>query len=80
MVWIEQAMAASVGMTSGPIEIAPWGERSQSVSGNSKVAVPVPASTKLIPVRREMGGRGVRPASISPSCSMPGRSSRLGSG
>ena len=79
VVWIAQAIAASAGITSGPIEIAPCGVRSQSVSGSSNIAVPAPTSISRIPVSLEIGGCGVRPASISPSWSIPDSISIAGS-
>jgi hypothetical protein len=71
-VWIAQAIAASAGIVSGPIEIAPCGVHSHLVSGIEKAAVPTPHSVMRMPVSREIGGCEAVPA-ISASSRSAGR-------
>ncbi len=66
-VWIAQAIAASAGIVSGPIEIAPWDVHSQSLNGIENEVVPTPHSISRIPVSREIGGWGAVPATIARS-------------
>ncbi len=70
-VWSAHAIAASAGITSGPIPIVPWGAHSQRVSGIVNSAVPSPMALSRIPVSREIGGCGISPLSIARRCSGP---------